>query len=423
MPRPMRAFPLLLCSALTLTAALHAAPLKIPLASRAAVLVDGETGEILYEKRGDCPHYPASTTKVATALLALAKGREGHLSEQVCADRRWLGSITCEKKLARRYKVPPFWIEAKSSHVGIKAGEVLTVRDLLYGALLASGNDAANLLAAHTSGGVEPFMLELNAYLRDLGCTRTRFLNPHGLFHPHHVTTPKDLALIARRAMAFPIFREIVASTFYLKPPTNLQRATLWRQTNRLLRKGPFFYAKAIGIKTGYTRLAKHALVAAAGHENRTLLAVLMGGPSAGAIYADAIALFESIFQEPVIERVLLQPGEVAWRVDPPLPWRVRLPTPFAARGTAGDLERAQVQIKWRQRARDSKVEPGEAVADLRLLSSSGQCLVSSPLLAIGPQMASQRGEWKMGWESILLALFFIAIAIGFFERQSIKRA
>lgn len=388
---------------------------KIPLASRGAILMDVETGDILYEKQGDQRFYPASTTKIATALFALERGADSALFAQVCADKRWLGSISCEKKVARRYRVPPFWIEAKSTHVGIKAGEVLTVRDLLYGALLASGNDAANLLAAHTSGAVEPFMLELGGYLRRIGCAQTQLLNPHGLYHPNHFTTPKDLALIARRAMAFPIFREIVSATFYLRPPTNLQRATLWRQTNRLIRRGPFYYSKAIGIKPGYTRLAKHALVAAAKHKTRTLLAVLMGGPSAGAIYTDAIALFETVFQEPEIERVLLQPGEVTWHLSmgSNTSWSVGLQNPFVVQGSASDFEKARIQIKWRKRAGESDVEPGEQIADLRLLSPGGRSLASIPLLALHRRPGLSRNWlWQVRWELILLPVFFVAALV-----------
>lgn len=256
-----------------------------------------ETGKILYAKRADIAFHPASTTKIATALYALRSHPKATLSTRIVAQRRWLQAISPQKKIQLGYKTPAYWIECGSSHVGIKSGEILTLRDLYYGTLIASGNDAANLLAAHTSGTVERFMLDLNRYLKSLGCVNTQFKNPHGLYHPGHFTTPRDLALMTKRALKEPLFNQFVSTTQYTKPASNKQKSTVWLQTNRLLLKGKFHYARAIGVKGGYTSQSKHSLVAAAGDGKRRFIAVVMGAESRQDKYEDAIALLDAAFR------------------------------------------------------------------------------------------------------------------------------
>lgn len=348
--------------------------------SAGALLIEIHTERVLFDRRGASSFYPASTTKIATALLALEKNPHTPLSTKVEAHKRWLGSISSEKKLAQRYRVPQFWLEQKSSHVGIKPKEIVTLGDLYFGTLVASGNDAANLLAAHTCGTIELFMLELNRYLRAIGCKSTQFLNPHGLFHPHHYTTPKDLACIALRAMRHSLFREIVSTRSYLKPATNLQPAVLWRQTNWLLRKGKYHYQRAIGIKTGYTSLSKHCLVAAAKDKERELLVVLMGGTSRQSIYRDAIALFEFGFGQPC-EHIVLPQGALPLPQSREIPPPVELAEPLVFRGDASRLKEAVVAIRWRRPL--SHYQRGDVLADFDLIDGDGALISTQSLTAL----------------------------------------
>lgn len=283
---------LLLCFISPLCAAL-----RLDIKSRGAILMNADTGQILFARRADIAFHPASTTKIATALFALRAHPKAPLSMRIVAQRRWLQSIAPKKKRQLGFKTPPYWIECGSTHVGIKSGEILTLGDLYYGTLVASGNDAANLLAAHTSGTVEQFMLDLNRYLKSIGCVNTRFKNPHGLHHPGHFTTPRDLALMTKRALKDPLFCRIVATKQYAKAASNKQEKTIWLQTNRLLLKGKMRYEKAIGVKGGYTSESKHSLVAAARDGKRRFIAVLLGAQSSDDKYDDAIALLNAAFR------------------------------------------------------------------------------------------------------------------------------
>lgn len=267
--------------------------------SPGAILMNAETGQILFAKKPDHAFYPASTTKIATALFALKTHPKACFATKIIAQRRWLHAIPSQKKRMLGYKIPSYWIEFNSTHVGIKSGEILTLGDLYYGTLLASGNDAANLLAAHVSGTIERFMLDLNRFLRELGCVNTRFQNPHGLYHPNHFTTPRDLALMTKRALKNPLFCKIVGSQTYLKAATNKQKKTIWRQTNRLLLAGDVHYDRAIGVKSGYTKESKHSLVAAASDGHRRFIAVLLGAENRKDKYEDATAMLKAGFRSP----------------------------------------------------------------------------------------------------------------------------
>jgi D-alanyl-D-alanine carboxypeptidase (penicillin-binding protein 5/6) len=191
--------------------------------------------------------------------------------------------------------------------MGLKKGEEVTVESLLHGLMLVSGNDAANVLAEAHSDSIPQFVEELNLYLtQNIGCTQTQFSNPHGIHCDDHVTTAYDLCLIARRGLQIPKFREIVSKASYELPKTNKRPAMELRQTNALLRKGKHYYPKAIGIKTGYLSTAMNTLVAAAEHEGRTLIAVLLGCPASSDRFKDAKSLFEKAFQETLETKILM---------------------------------------------------------------------------------------------------------------------
>ncbi len=193
--------------------------------------------------------------------------------------------------------------------MGIKVGEELSLRDLLHGLMLISANDAANVLAEHVSGSVPKFIEELNLFLKENGCQKTNFYNPHGLPSQDHKTTAHDLAIIAKLAMAHPEFREVVKTIRYSKPASNKQAETVFLQTNALLKPGPHYYPKAIGVKTGYTISAGQNLVAAAKDQGRFLIVVLLGCKDFHERYKDAIKLFETAFNEKRVTRTVFAKG------------------------------------------------------------------------------------------------------------------
>ncbi len=212
-----------------------------------AVLLDGDTGRLLYAKNADMPRLIASTTKVMTALVIVEH---------------------CDLDAPVTVKRECTLVEGSSMY--LKEGEVLTVRELLYGLLLQSGNDAALALADYCAGGVEEFAVLMNRTATDLGLKKSHFVNPHGLNAEGHYASARDLALITAKALQNPAFSEIVASKTARVAGRGLQNH------NKLL----WLYPGACGVKTGYTIKAGRCLVSAARRDGRLLIAVTLDAPS-----------------------------------------------------------------------------------------------------------------------------------------------
>ena len=244
------------------------APGELPLAARSAISVDLKTGVVLYEKDADAMQYPASATKILTALLVI----EGGDLEKV---------VTVE--LADT-KVEPTVME-------LKPGETYPRKDLLFALLLKSANDVAAALARDNAGSVPLFAEKMNRRAEELGATSSHFVTPSGLHDPHHYTTARDLALIAREAMKNPLFRQIVATT-----EATITKAELplkLTNHNRLLAKMP----GCIGVKTGFTNPAQQVLVSAAAREGREVLAVVLHTNKPG-IWEDSKRLLYDGFEK-----------------------------------------------------------------------------------------------------------------------------
>ncbi len=281
------------------------AGLKAAVSADAAILINGDTGQTLFEKNADAVLFPASITKVATALYILDK--YGHrLKEEASANATALGWAPVHLKRSQSSRYPSYLLESGATHIGIQTGEKLSVEALLHGLLIGSANDAANVLAEHFCGSVPRFMEELNAYLLSKGFTNTHFDNPHGLYHAEHTTSARDMAGIAKEAMKFPLFRTIVRMEKALKPQTNKQPPYPYAQGNLLVRPGKYFYPHATGIKTGYTFKSKCTLVASAEKDQRKVIAVVLGCQTNEHRYKDAITLFEAAFGEKKTSRLLL---------------------------------------------------------------------------------------------------------------------
>lgn len=290
------------------TKSLIAAPLDLEVSAEGAILVNAKTGAILYEKNSKKQFYPASITKTATAWWALKTNKE-RLGETIVASQDAVSSVSGEAIRRSNYTMPSWWIELGSSHVGIKKGEELTLKDLLHGLMLRSGNDAANVIAQYVGGSIPNFLEDLNNAMKSIGMENTHFTNPHGLHNPKHVTTPYDMSVLARAAMQDETFREIVSTIHYTRPKTDKNESTVWAQTNQLMRQGKHHYHKAVGIKTGYHSIAQHNLVAAAEDNGRILIAVLMKSPDRGDMFGDAKKLFETAFNQPKVQKTLIEKG------------------------------------------------------------------------------------------------------------------
>lgn len=231
----------------------------------AAIVVDGDNNEVLYSHNGYEKMYPASMTKIMTSLVVLEAIEAGQLS----ADTEITASAAAVD------------IPAGSSTAGIKAGEVLTVEQLLYCDLVPSANEACNILAEAVAGSEAAFVKLMNEKAEELGCLNTHFTNPHGLHDENHYSTAYDIYLIAAAAMEHELFRTIVSTAVYVLPATNLSGEKTLHTTNYMLSNRiipGYIYDKAIGIKTGYTGEAGNCLASAAVDEQgRTFFCVVMG--------------------------------------------------------------------------------------------------------------------------------------------------
>lgn len=288
---------------------LHAAkPLRVAVKGEAAILINADTGAVLFEKNSHKQLDPASITKIATALYTLKV--QGHkLDTLITAEQDCIGWTSEEAKKRSNYTLPAHWLTPGGTHISIQKGEELPLEVLLYGMMLSSANDAANVVGQYVGGTVPQFMKLVNAYLKEIGCENTHFANPHGLYHPDHKTTAYDMAVMAREAMKDPMFRKIVSTVRYKLPKTNKREPSTIVQGNALLRRGKHFYDKAIGIKTGYTSKAKNSLVAAATQGDRTLIAVLLRDETRSDAFRDAVKLFEAAFAQPKTRKIYLKEG------------------------------------------------------------------------------------------------------------------
>lgn len=243
--------------------------------AESAILIDGDTGKILYEKSAYEKRAPASTTKIMTALLALEHCKTTDVA-----------TVTSEAITS---------VPSGYSTDLLKMGEELTIKDLLYALLLPSSNEAANVLAIHIAGSIASFASMMNTKAMDLGCKNTHFVNPNGVHDDNHYSTAYDLSLIAKEAMKNDIFRQIVSTASYTLPNSNkysrIDRTLI--TTNDLIKKqSNNYYEYAIGIKTGFTTPAKNCLVSSATKDGKTLIAVVLRSNTDNNRYNDTKALF-----------------------------------------------------------------------------------------------------------------------------------
>jgi len=286
---------------------LCAKPLDVQIETPHVILMNAETGAIIYEKNANKQIFPASTTKIATTLYIL-KTMPKNLEDIVRCLPECLKMTNERAKKAHNYMLPAHWLEPDGSSAHLMMNEEMSIKDLLYGAMLSSGNDATNVLAHYVSEDIPTFVKRINEMIQDLGCQKTNFCNPHGLHHPDHMTCAHDMALICREALKYEKFREIVGTVSYLRPKTNKQNESEFRNTNGLIHEdSEFYYSKALGGKTGRTKKAKFNLVAVAKDDNRELIAVLHKSPGSKQRYRDAISLFEAAFAEKKEERLLFK--------------------------------------------------------------------------------------------------------------------
>ena len=261
--------------------------------SEAAILVEVSTGRIIYEKNSTKQMYPASTTKVLTAILVI---ENCNLDEIVTVRESALSNI------------PSGYVTCN-----LQVGEQLTVKDLLYALMIPSANDAAYVLAEYVAGSVEDFSVMMNDKARQLGCKTTHFVNPNGIHEDSHYSTAYDLYLIANYAMKNEFFRSLVATTEYTLPATEKypNEDRVLKTTNELLDENSrkYFYKNAIGIKTGYTSKAGNCLIGGASRDGLEFIAVVLNGGTTNeglnSRYVDSKKLFEYAYDNFTLTKII----------------------------------------------------------------------------------------------------------------------
>lgn len=242
--------------------------------AQGAIVMEASTGLILYEKNINDIYFPASITKIMTALVAIENSSLGEI-------------VTFSKDAV-------FKVDLDSSRIGIDVGEQLTMQQCLYGILLESANEVSYAVAEHVGGTIEEFTRMMNEKAKSLGCLNTNFVNPHGLPDPEHVTTPYDMALITREAMKNETFRKIFGTRTYVIPPTNIQpEARPLRNHHKFILKETYLYEDCIGGKTGYTSKAKYTLVTVAKRGDLELICVIMRDDTSAHQYTDTQELLD----------------------------------------------------------------------------------------------------------------------------------
>lgn len=254
---------------------------KPVLTAEAAILIDAKNGNVLYSKNSDKKMYPASTTKIMTALVVLDKVKSGEIS----LEQPIVYTESANKTM-----------DPDGSNIALKVGEKMTLEDLLKGLLLASGNDAAAIIAEHIGGSIDEFVLMMNNRAKEIGLKNTNFVNPHGLHDNEHYTTAYDMAMLAKEAMKNETFKSIVECAHIRLAPTNMNEERYYINTNNLvsrMRYPYYYYDKATGIKTGSTTEAGYCLVSSAVDKNKEVIAVVLKTDAMSTSHEDSKKLLE----------------------------------------------------------------------------------------------------------------------------------
>ena len=339
----------------------------------ACVIIDEASGRVLLSHNADTALPMASTTKVMTALLALEMGDLD-------------APVTCSRNA---FGVP-------GTSIYLSQGETLTLREMLTGLMLASGNDAAVAIAEHIGGTTENFCRMMTARASELGCTNTVFLTPHGLPQEGHHTTARDLALIAREAMKHEVFREIVGTQRATIPWEGRPYDRVLNNKNRLLAT----YEGATGIKTGYTKKAGRCLVFGAERSGMRIIGVVL---NCADWFGEAARLMDLAFER--YEAITaLQAGEVV----------ATLPVAMSDGGTVdvvvssdltgviprGSIPRVETELI---ESLEAPVRAGQPLGTARLISGN-EIAAEVPLVAASAVARDDfPARWQLYWRQWLL--------------------
>lgn len=245
------------------------------LVANAAIVMDASTGQILYEKNAHDKKYPASITKIMTAMLAIEAGVDFNETITMTENAIW-------------------GVERDSTLIGLDVGEKVTIGDLMYATMVKSANECAYAIAEYVGGDVDNFAKMMNDKAAELGCENTHFVTPNGLHDDNHYTTAYDMALITKKALEYDQFREIAETLSYTVPETNLADETrpLWNGNKMINPAESVYYEYCEGGKTGYTTKANNTLMTYAKKDGLELICIILDCDGNKRAYTDTRALY-----------------------------------------------------------------------------------------------------------------------------------
>lgn len=370
--------------------------------AKAWIVYDRETNKVILEKEADQVLFPASTTKIMTAVLAIESG-------------------DMERKLTASHSAVN--LTSGSSKVGFVAGEEVSMRDVIAGLMVASGNDAANMIAESLAGSIETFAYLMNRKAREIGMKDSFFCNPSGLQDYSHVVTVRDMVILTDYALAIPEFRELVSLKTYAMPSTNKHPYVGWgmfTNTNKLLVYGETgfhseYIEKYTGVKTGSTDVAGNNLVSAAitteGHE---LICVLYGVPSAGF----PCTTFN-------YSRTLLVEAAKMIATEP-VPTETTTTTTTESSAASGSDEPGQTTVDGETSSQTSKPASESSTGDETEPTEPGAAVTTT-----GDQPGNPTGQGKTGligfltaniWRTMVLAVMAVLIISYVWQARQVKR-
>lgn len=283
--------------------------------AESVLLVSLDNDTVIFDKNADAVRAPASLTKITTAILTIEECKD--LDAIVTIKQSTIDAIS----------------GTNSSTAGLKVGEEVSVRNLLYCMMVKSANEAAVALADYIGGSVPNFVQMMNDFVMDMGCQNTHFDNPHGLDSPGQYTTARDMAMITKHALTLPLFKEIVNTVNYKLPATNKSSERNLLSTNWMINPNfkTYYLKYAQGVKTGTTSNAGHCIVSTASKDGYNYLAIIMGAPEkdvTGDGHPDNCAFLEckKIFQwafDNIRLTKVADPAQIATVVDVKLSWNV----------------------------------------------------------------------------------------------------
>lgn len=286
-----------------------------------AILMEQESGRVLYEKEAHKKRRIASITKIMTAILAIESG-----------------------KLDKTVTVSSNAVRAEGSSIYLKPGEKIKLEDLVYGLMLRSGNDSAVAIAEYVGGSLDGFVYLMNQKAEEIGMKNTIFANPHGLDdHENHYSTAYDMALLTRYAMTDDTYRKISGTKVHRAPNPTEKWDRVWKNKNRLLTE---LYDHTTGGKTGYTKRAKRTLVTTASKDGLNLIAVTLNGPDD---WNDHMNLYEYGFKHYQIVKVLKKGIMKDLSADEFYKKKVYIKRDFYYPVAAGEKDDFKIEIKLQE--------------------------------------------------------------------------